>query len=90
MYPSNPPEPKTINSLRMRTKSKTIRLMDRLKRFSSFGGLIAGMTLAASATQYYHINGNPASINADGDLTNDAVDYPGSTKPHTKTEPAAP
>lgn len=65
--------------------------MDLLKRLFVFGGLIAGMTLAASATQFYHINGNPASINsADGELTDNGVDYLWSTKPPTKTGLARP
>ena len=73
----------------MKMKSKKIRAIDRLQRFFSFGGLSAGMTLAASATQFHHINGNPASINSStGKLTDDAVDY--LRMPPTKTEPATP
>jgi hypothetical protein len=75
----------------METKSKNISFTDRLKRFLLFGGLIAQMTLAASATQYYHLNGNPASINsADRELTDDGVDYLWSTKPANKTGLARP
>ena len=56
--------------------------MDLWKHFFSFGGLIAGMALAASGAQYYHINGNPASINSTtGELTDDGVDYLWVTKP---------
>jgi autotransporter-associated beta strand protein len=66
----------------MQPESKNTGFMHRLKRFFLFGELIAGMALAASATQYYHINGNPASINSTtGELTDDAVDYLWVTKP---------
>jgi hypothetical protein len=75
----------------MKTQFKTIHCLDRLRRFFLFGGLIAGMTLATSATQFYHINGNPASINsADGELTDGGVDYLWSTKPPAKTGLARP
>ncbi len=40
------------------------------------------MALAASAAQYYHINGNTASINSTtGELTDDGVDHHWVTKP---------
>jgi len=50
------------------------------------GGWIAGMALAASAAQYYHINGNPASINSTtGKLTDGGVNYLWVTKPSSGT-----
>jgi len=65
----------------MKSKSETIRFMDLVKRCFFFGGLIAAMAFTATGTQFYQINGNPASINsADG-----GVGYLWSTKPPTKT-----
>jgi hypothetical protein len=75
----------------MKTESKTIPLMDRLKHVFLLVGLIAAIPAAASAAQFYHIDGNPASINsADGELTDDGVDYYWATKPPTKTGLARP
>jgi hypothetical protein len=46
----------------MKTRSNTTRLIDRLKRFYSFGGLIAGMTLAASAERVGAGDGRTAAL----------------------------
>ena len=74
----------------MKPKSKTICLIVRLKRCFLFVGLAAGMTQAASAAQFYHINGNTASINsADGELTDDTVNYSGRGCPHAGLPVAA-